>query len=147
MNQPGVKWWVTQGQHVQGGARKESHPPPGLDHPGERVAESSGLERPGESKAAKRRPPWTETAKGRGPAPPEWNIRCRTRRQEGGPEDWSARGRKANGPGLDQPGLNKKEEPTMYQPQYQQGTSSWDGANGAVPQWMQGHKPPDWSIR
>ena len=57
MDQPGVRLRVDRGQHVNGGPRKESHLPPGPDHRGKGVARRTGLEHPGQTKAAKRRPP------------------------------------------------------------------------------------------
>ena len=78
---------------------------------------------------------------------PDWSIRGKERRQEGGPQDWSIGGNKRTSPGLQHPRLHKKEEPTRCQPQEQLGTSSWARAAGAHEQRMEAHKPQYWSIR
>ena len=54
--QPGVQWRVAPGRHVTGRARKKGQPPLGLDHLGQKVVQSTGPERPGRSKTARRRP-------------------------------------------------------------------------------------------
>ena len=60
LERPGVQWWVTKGQHVRGSKKDDPTPTPRLDHPGKRVAQGTGLEHPGRSKAARRRPPGLE---------------------------------------------------------------------------------------
>ena len=60
MDQQVVAWRVTRGRHVEGGAREKGHPPPELDHPGQSVARDNGLQRPVQSKAARRQPPGLE---------------------------------------------------------------------------------------
>ena len=50
------EWRIAQGRHITGTARKKGHPPLGLDGPGQRVVQSTGPERPGRSKTARRQP-------------------------------------------------------------------------------------------
>ena len=56
--------------------------------------------------------PWTATSSGRGPAPRDWNISGRQRRQAGGPRGRSSRGRKAHSPGPDHLQRREKKELT-----------------------------------
>ena len=72
----------------------------------------------GTEQSGKRAAPLIGRRTGRGPG-----LRTgRPRKQQGGPQDRSARGRNPNGPGLNNPGQKKKEEATKYQPQYATGT-------------------------
>ena len=109
-------------------------------------ARSTGLEDPGQGKAAGRRPPGLEQPGDRGP-PTARTGTCRAEQggRQAAPRTGASGERRRTAPYWTIRGLNRKEEPTTYEPQEQPGTRGWAGATGADQQW-QDHKPQARSI-
>ena len=98
MGQPELQWQVAQGRHLTGGARKKGDTTLRLDNPGQRVFQSTGQGRPGQSEAARVRPPGLVQ-------PGDVDLRLQTGTSAAG------RGHKTPAPGAGAPGGGRRTAP------------------------------------